>query len=650
MAGANKNVSLSGLYADLNKHGANGDYDRALKVCNRLLHEFPDEEKAFQCKLVCLIQTSKFQEAIQALGKSQKFSGEFAFEKAYCQYRLNQPKEALDTIDSAGSLDQKLKELKAQVLYRLEDYEACFDVYRDLIKTNADDFEDERETNLAAVVANLSIEGTKRDLPTLRESTYELLYNSACRLLGTGQVLEAEKKLKQSEKMCRESLEEEGSTEEDIEDELSIVKVQLAFCLHKMGREKEAQVIYNRALKQKPDDIALVAITSNNLAVLNREGNLFDSKKRLKSATVDGLEHKLTQRQRRAIAVNQCLLAALTGQAEQCAAMCDKVAKQYASTKEELVLVRATALARDGKVADAGKLLNDESKQAPKRRLELQLAAVQMHLAEGDTKAACDILKNMGDSTFSPGIVSALVTLYLASSDRKSASTVLKDAVEWYRKNKTGSQSSLSMLWRKAADFHLRGGEPQVAARSLEELLKINPSDMKTLAQLVIAYAQFDPKKAQELSKKLPPVGELAQDTDIDALETSSWVMGTKVMKKVTAKVEASPMTGENLLRKKRRKRPGKLPKNYIAGATPDPERWLPRYERSGYKKKKDRRVKEQLKGSQGTAYGASEQFDMSARVPVAKSSPQTPATPDQGPRSYQKKQTKKKKGKGGKW
>lgn len=50
-------------------------------------------------------------------------SRNFPFEKAYCQYRLNQPKEALDTIKAAGSLDQKLKELKAQVLYRLEEYD-----------------------------------------------------------------------------------------------------------------------------------------------------------------------------------------------------------------------------------------------------------------------------------------------------------------------------------------------------------------------------------------------------------------------------------------------------------------------------------------------------------------------------------------------
>ena len=42
-------------------------------------------------------------------------------------------------------------------IYRYED---CFDAYRDIIKNTTDDYEDERETNLAAVVANLSIEGS----------------------------------------------------------------------------------------------------------------------------------------------------------------------------------------------------------------------------------------------------------------------------------------------------------------------------------------------------------------------------------------------------------------------------------------------------------------------------------------------------------
>lgn len=39
-------------------------------------------------------------------------------------------------------------------------YEECFDVYRDIIKNTTDDYEDERETNLSAVVANMTIEGS----------------------------------------------------------------------------------------------------------------------------------------------------------------------------------------------------------------------------------------------------------------------------------------------------------------------------------------------------------------------------------------------------------------------------------------------------------------------------------------------------------
>lgn len=72
------------------------------------------------------------------------------------------PERALKTIDSVDvkPLSSKLKELRAQVLYRLERFEECFDAYRDIIKNTTDDYDDERTVNLSAVVANLSIEGS----------------------------------------------------------------------------------------------------------------------------------------------------------------------------------------------------------------------------------------------------------------------------------------------------------------------------------------------------------------------------------------------------------------------------------------------------------------------------------------------------------
>lgn len=90
--------------------------------------------------------------------------------------------------------------------------------------------------------------------------------------------------------------------------------MQLAYCLQLQGRENEAQGIYTTALKRKPDDISLVAIASNNSVVINKDQNVFDSKKKMKSASSDGLEHKLTSRQRKNIAVNQCLMLLYTNQ------------------------------------------------------------------------------------------------------------------------------------------------------------------------------------------------------------------------------------------------------------------------------------------------------------------------------------------------
>lgn len=125
----------------------------------------PTEVQAAHCKVVALIQVSKFNDALVFIDR-QKL-GHLVFEKAYSEYRLNQPEKALKTIDAADRpLIPSLRELRAQVLYRLEQFDDCFDAYKDIIKNTSDDFEDERATNLSAVAANLSIDGSVRIILT----------------------------------------------------------------------------------------------------------------------------------------------------------------------------------------------------------------------------------------------------------------------------------------------------------------------------------------------------------------------------------------------------------------------------------------------------------------------------------------------------
>nr|XP_033342441.1 signal recognition particle subunit SRP72 [Megalopta genalis] len=655
---ATKENNLSALYAELNKLGQNGEYERALKVANKILGLAQDEQAAFQCKVICCIQLSKFNDVLQFMTRNQKLAGNLDFEKAYCLYRLNQLPEALKVVDAVPNPSLRLKELKAQILYRLEKYEECFGVYRDIIKNSHDEYEDERETNLAAVIVNLATEDSILEVPALREDTYEMIYNAACNLIIQGSngdrslLIEAEKKLRAAEKMCKEGLEEDGVAEEEIEDELGIIRVQLGCCLQLQGREKEAQALYTSALKAKPDDIALVAVASNNLVCLNKDQNVFDSKKRMKSATHDSLEHKLTSRQRRNIAYNQCLLALYTDQAEQCQSLCNKLAKDHPILAADAMFIKAVQLSKDGKAKEAAELLTQYA--VGEKELQMKLVCVQLLLSQDEKQEAIEILENLNDRDKSlPGVVSALVTLYMANNNREKASSALKNAVNYYKKNKE-TTDNLGEFWRQAADFYLRGGDIKVAADILQEMVDASPSDTKTLAQLVVAYVQFCPEKAQLLSKRLPPLHDLAEKTDVDALESSNWVIGTKVIKKKIEPSPGKPTVDATKKKRKKRKRKGKLPKNYDSNVTPDPERWLPRHERSGFRKKRDRRNRDiAMKGTQGTAAGASDLYDITKMPTNAKPSPNprhSPAVETSGPRQQQRKVQQKKKKKGGKW
>lgn len=655
---ASKENNLVLLYTELNKLGQNGEYERALKTANRILGISQDEEAAFHYKVVCYIQLSKFNDALQAIIKTPKLATNLDFEKGYCLYRLNQISEALKVIENVQNPSLKIKELKAQVLYRLERYEECFTIYRDIIKNSHDDYEEERETNLAAVLGNLVIEGSDLEVPLLHEHTYELTYNAACSLLAQRNrddrtvLIEAEKKLRAAEKLCKEGLEEDGASEEEIENELGIIRVQLGYCLQLQGREKEAQALYTAVLKAKPDDIALIAVANNNLVCLNKDQNVFDSKKRMKSATHENLEHKLTSRQRRNIAYNQCLLAFYTDQGEQCHQLCNNLAKDHPTLAADAMFIKAVQLSKEGKAKEAAKLLIEHA--VGEKELPMKLASVQVLLSHDERKEAIAILENINERDRSlSGIVSALVTLYMADNDRERASAALKNAVAYYKKHNETTKN-VGELWRQAANFYLRGGELKIAADILQELVDASPSDTKTLAQLVVAYVQFCPTKAQSLSKRLPPLHDLAETTDVDALESSNWVIGTKVVKKKIEPSPGKPVSDVIQKKHKKRKRIRKLPKNYDPDVPPDPERWLPRHERSGFRKKRDRRNRDAaMKGTQGAATGASDLYDITKMPANAKPSPNprhSPAVETSGPRQQQRKVQQKKKKKGSKW
>lgn len=223
---------------------------------------------------------------------------------------------------------------------------------------------------------NFSISFQPKEVPNLRDDTYELCYNDACAVLGKSQYSDAEKKLRTSEKMCRESVDED----DDVEDEVAIIKVQLAYCLQMQGKIKEATAIYSDVLKHKSSDVALTAVASNNMVAINKDQNVFDSKKKIRAAMADACEHKLTTRQKKAIALNNCLLTLYTNQNDQVHQLVAKLIQTYPDVEFTGLLIRVTQLANEKKFKDAIELLEKYGKTNPTNELETKFAVIQLLL------------------------------------------------------------------------------------------------------------------------------------------------------------------------------------------------------------------------------------------------------------------------------
>ena len=114
----------------------------------------------------------------------------------------------------------------------------------------------------------------------------------------------------------------------------------------------------------------------------------------------------------------------------------------------DAIIVQSVQLAREGKAKEAVKLLDQHAKDD--NYLPIKLACVQLLLTNDERGEAIKILDNLNETAKSlPGIVSTLVTLHMANGDRDKASAVLKNAVNYYKKNKVLSNLRLSYYQNK---------------------------------------------------------------------------------------------------------------------------------------------------------------------------------------------------------
>ncbi|XP_072989496.1 uncharacterized protein [Typha latifolia] len=614
---ASQSPPLEDLFSALHRHAQSLEYDQAVKVADQVLAVAPADEDAVRCKVVALIKSDAIDKALAAIQAAEKLPIDLRFYKAYCLYRQNKLHEALDSLDGQER-DPMVLQLESQILYRLGRMSACVDSYDKLQRFKIESL-DLKTNIIAALIAAgraSEVEGTMNALKVKASSSFELAYNTACSLIEKKKYAEAEEQLLSARRIGQEMLMEEDYADDEIEIELAPIVVQLSYVRQLMGHTQESTEAYIGIINRNLADASSLAVATNNLVALKSTKDVSDSLRKFDKLIVktgvakhfqlaNGLDFKLFTRQKEALFCNRVLLLLQTNKIDQAQELVSTLPEMFPDSLTA-VLLQAAVLVREKKISKAEEVLSQYADKYPDKSKPVLLAQAQIAAAASHFQISADSLSKIPDIQHMPATVATLVSLRERLGDFSSAAAVLDSAIRWW-KNAMTEDSKLDVIMQEAAAFKLKHGHEEEASQLYEELVK-SQGNIEALVGLVTTAARTDIEKAEQYEKQLRPLPGL-KGINVESLEKTS---GAKHVEGAHMKVEISEEVKKT--KAKKRKRKPRYPKGFDRanpGPPPDPERWLPKRERSSYRpKRKDKRA--QVRGSQGAV--AREKHDASAQ------------------------------------
>lgn len=621
-ADAGTSISFDDLFTSLDKHIKASDYKQIIKVADEILGVAPAEVDALHCKVVALIQSDQVDEALSLIQSSHQLPIDFSFHKSYCLYRRNRLDEALEAL-KGQERNSNVLQLEAQILYRQGAVDSCISSYEKLIQKFKVDSIELKTNIIAAFITGGRSADTSSLMASMKvtpNSSFEMAYNAACALIEKSNFAEAQELLLLARRIGQEMLIEEGYTEEEIENELAPISVQLAYVQQALGNDGDAMTAYNNILKQKLADAPSIAVATNNLIALKGAKDVFDGLKKFdklidKSGGVQGLqladslEYKLSARQKEAIYCNRALLLLNANKLDQARELILTLINMFPDSVTP-TLLQASLLIKENKSNQAEELLGKITEKYPMKSTFSLLLRAQVAAAASHYQVAIESLECITEIKHRPGTVATLVSLKEKAGDIDGAEAVFDAAIEWWSSNMGEDQHTLESIMQEAASFKLKHKKVKAAAGLFEQLVKSTSPLVRSeaLNGLVSTTAHTDIAKAEIYEKQLPPLPGLSS-VDIVALEQTAGVHpATSIGKHPRGAEYAAKSSGgqddknKTKLKKKRKRKP-RYPKSFDPanpGPPPDPERWIPKKERSTYRpKRKDKRAA-QVRGSQG--------------------------------------------------
>eukprot|EP00055_Hartaetosiga_balthica_P012885 m.64042 g.64042 ORF g.64042 m.64042 type:complete len:650 (+) comp8098_c0_seq1:376-2325(+) len=591
----------------LAKAAKSGNTKKIISAADKVLALLPDDADAVKCKVVALISSGKGKKAVECIKQSAHRDG-LQYEHAYALFKAQRYKESYNIAATLGD-SFPVRELLAQLHYRLEHFDKSITIYKDLIKQEKTM---ERQTNVTACYAAAVTQENSFNVPKAvlkrKVEGFENSYNKACIAIAQSKFGDAVDLIKEAADEFITMLKEDEPdiADEEIEQELAILRVQEGVARHRMGDETKAQTLYNTAIKSAPENVGIVAVASNNLIAINGDKDVFNSKHRIKALNIKGIEQNLSMKQLQSAAFNKCLLQLFSNDIAKCRETCAHLRTKYPESKTP-DLIEAFSYLKERKVKNKAERLQAISNENSNNEV-YALVLAQEYSTKGDFSRTLTSLLRSGTLAYEPSYVGYIIALCNRLGCPDKASSHIEQAIRFYKSSQqfAGSGEILRLLLQLQGDYKLQQEMYTDAVSIFKELVDGDPEDQEANAALIVAMAHVDIDAAEQLSASIPPLELEGDDVDVDELELAKKIRTQKAGIDIDRLTSTATKSSTVEKKKAKRKRPGKKPKVMKPGG-PDPNRWLPKWQREANKKGSNKGDKNK-RGKKGAPVGSGTQ------------------------------------------
>lgn len=577
-------IDIPQLYADIDRAINEDDHEKVLNISEDIIKSDPKEKQAVECKIIALINLSQNDEIISFLEKN-KLQKDYIIEYAYALYEKRRFEESIkflrDNASSKPELKSRIDQLIAQNYYKQGLFNDSYNIYKEIVNSNSYDVEEDRDlisNFLASYIFSKSNEKDflKNVLKNL--NSWESFYNYCIICLKEGIFDESVEILN---KMISDFPELDDEFNELKLSYLILTLIQLGFegvdlskftaindkfkDYFKSGKFNELNVyFYNNFIHFKKDKETISEIIKK-----------FDQFLKLDT---------LFEEEKKVILTNKMILllrANRTNEASEVYKILE-ANPNYKDPKNTIVYLYLTY--KNEKLEKLENLM--ETNEDIKNNPDAHLIYLQILISNwsGSTmqifqKKLLNFVSNFHEYTINYHFLNFFIGFY----EQRHQKDNLRDFLNNYKnvnnihevlKKKNHSDLMIKMTLRLIANSFYTCGNFEESSKILTFVnANIDSNDKEIKIDLINSLSHINVNKAEEIRRKI-------DETMVDvSMENVS-----NLLNDVFSKFKKNP---EKEKKKNKKKNKQRFPKNFDPknpGPKPDPERWVPKYQRKKYR------------------------------------------------------------------